>query len=610
MEAETKIPKNLVIVDCQKDFCNPDGSLYVPGADMVAKEIAAYLDWHYQNFDYITVIHDTHPANHCSFKENGGQWPVHCVKNTEGWRLHDAINDTLSYRTNSCNRIIFIEKGTDPDREEYGAFEDSLPHEYMRHCENIVVGVAGEFCVAETMKNLKKHGCHVSHIPGFIACIDPVEFAKHSAKFPKYSDAETPAPPKYKPLSKSTISIFDTDLYKFTVSYAYMTKYPHAVGTFSFCDRNKTKLTPEQLQELKNRMAEKMHYTENSFDVPIEWLTEKIPYIPQYYWEWLMYSFKLDYSKLNIYLDDDSCLQIECTDNLYKSTLYEIPVLYMVSEYLTDLEAKNFDSKDEFRKYCRTTCYRKTMEKIDRLQDNYDFVFSEFGTRRRASLEIQNLVVSLFADHLTPKQFTGTSNVLLAYLYDLTPIGTHPHEWFMFHGAQFGIRHANYLALEAWTDVYRGNLGIALTDTYTTDLFFENFSMMQAKLFDGLRQDSGDEYQFIDKAVKRYQEHKINPLTKAIVFSNGLNLDKGFDILEYGQNKVQCRFGIGTYFTHDLDLGYKPNIVMKLASCAMNNKAHALPAVKISDDEGKHIGDPEELEIALKIIDQVKRRNS
>lgn len=60
--------------------------------------------------------------------------------------------------------------------------------------------------------------------------------------------------------------------------------------------------------------------------------------------------------------------------------------------------------------------------------------------------------------------------------YDMRPMGTHPHEWFMFHGAQFGYKHANYMALENWVNVYDGDLGTALSDTYTSDSFLSNFS--------------------------------------------------------------------------------------------------------------------------------------
>lgn len=78
--------------------------------------------------------------------------------------------------------------------------------------------------------------------------------------------------------------------------------------------------------------------------------------------------------------------------------------------------------------------------------------------------------------------------------YGMKMMGTHPHEWFMFHGAQFGYKHANYMALENWVNVYDGDLGIALSDTYTSEIFLSNLSRKQAKLFDGVRCDSGNEF--------------------------------------------------------------------------------------------------------------------
>lgn len=83
-------------------------------------------------------------------------------------------------------------------------------------------------------------------------------------------------------------------------------------------------------------------------------------------------------------------------------------------------------------------------------------------------------------------------------------MGTHPHEWFMFHGAMYGYRQANYMALENWVNVYDGDLGIALSDTSYT--FMKNLSRKQAKLFDGVRCDSGDEYKFINDMISRYKE--------------------------------------------------------------------------------------------------------
>ena len=181
----------------------------------------------------------------------------------------------------------------------------------------------------------------------------------------------------------------------------------------------------------------------------------------------------------------------------------------------------------------------------------------------------------------------------------MKPMGTHPHEWFMFHGAMYGYKQANYMALENWVNVYDGDLGIALTDTYTSDVFIKNFSRKQAKLFDGVRQDSGDEYEFVNKMIARYKELGIDPSTKTIIFSNALDFEKAEDIALYCMTRIKASFGIGTNLTNDTE--HKPsNIVMKLTSCQMNANQPVYDCVKLSDDLGKHTGSEKEVEICLK----------
>lgn len=206
--------------------------------------------------------------------------------------------------------------------------------------------------------------------------------------------------------------------------------------------------------------------------------------------------------------------------------------------------------------------------------------------------------------HDCPQNFVGTSNCYIAYLRDIKMIGTFPHEWVMFHGAMYGYDQANYLALENWVNVYDGELGIALSDTYTSDVFFRNFSKKHARLFDGVRQDSGDPFQFINKCIDRYRELNVDPLTKTIVFSDSLDFKKAVDIFNCCKGRIKCSFGIGTNLTCDLE-GIKPsNIVMKLVSCQMNSKQPVKKCIKLSDVEGKHIGDPEEVALAQMIISQ------
>jgi len=220
---------------------------------------------------------------------------------------------------------------------------------------------------------------------------------------------------------------------------------------------------------------------------------------------------------------------------------------------------------------------------------------SDFGTRRRFSFDIQDKVVECLQKY-SGAYFKGTSNVYLAMKYDTTPIGTMPHEWFMFHGSMFGYRSANMKSLEAWVDVYQGSLGITLTDTYTTDSFLQTFSLKQAKLFDGVRWDSGDPLEFTDKIIRFYKENRIDPLSKTIVYSDSLNVDKVKEIKQYVNGRIHDAYGIGTYFTNDV--GANPiNMVIKLTEVKMRTGSPYQYAVKLSDVPGKHTGEPEEIEL-------------
>ena len=378
-------------------------------------------------------------------------------------------------------------------------------------------------------------------------------------------------------------TILDTDLYKFTTSYAYIKLFPYAMGTFSFKDRDETVYTEAFLNKLKAEVANLANVALT--DKELEYMTRNCRFLPRVYWEWLS-SFRFQPEKIDIYLDEEHHLNIEITDYLYKSTLYEVPLLAIVSEIKNQTQG-NVANPEEI------IC--KLSEKVV-LSNEHQLSFSEFGTRRRFSFDVQDRVISYLKK--SAHYCTGTSNCYFAMKYEMKMMGTHPHEWFMFHGAQFGYKHANYMALENWVNVYDGDLGIALSDTYTSDIFLTNLSRKQAKLFDGVRCDSGNELEFIDKLTARYKELGIDSTTKTIVFSNALDFGKALDIQKYCRGKIRCAFGIGTNLTNDT--GFKPsNIVMKLTQCKMNVNQEWRECVKLSDDIGKHIGSPEEVRACL-----------
>lgn len=390
-------------------------------------------------------------------------------------------------------------------------------------------------------------------------------------------------------------SIIDNDLYKFSTSWAYMKLYPEAKGTFSFCDRNNI-----VFNDIKGHLN-----TVNPNPIPIidllkmefsclcnlllsknekEWCVKHIPYVPEVYWEWLE-GFKFDYNKIKVWLDNERHLHIEVTDYLYKATLYEVPILAIVSELLSKRQGAINMS-----------------DVIDRLDTKINLAnannlkFSEFGTRRRYSASLHELIIQRLKEKC-PINCVGTSNVYFAKKYNMTPIGTFPHEWIMFHGAIWGYKEANYLGMRDWIRTYDGNLGIFLMDTYTSKVGLNNMSLKFAKLFDGVRQDSGDEYKIGNMVIDRYQELGIDPTTKTIVFSNALNFKKYADIAKYFKGRIKVSAGIGTNLTNDT--GIEPaNIVMKLSKCKINNNQNWQECIKISDDLGKHLGDSKEFEIA------------
>jgi nicotinate phosphoribosyltransferase len=256
----------------------------------------------------------------------------------------------------------------------------------------------------------------------------------------------------------------------------------------------------------------------------------------------------------------------------YLTVLWEVPLLAMISELYYQMmdQPAGGDWNDrlsaKFRRMTEAGC-----------------LVSDFGSRRRHSLAIHDQVVR------TMKGFNccaGTSNTHLAHKYNLTPIGTMAHEWIMAHACMFGYRRATPEMLKAWVKVYEGELGVALPDTFTTSVFLNDFNTLYAKLFDGARWDSGDWKWFTALMVGHWKQLRIDPETKAIVYSDALNDDRAIEIQKYAKNLVRPRFGIGTFLTNDV--GHTPlNIVIKLTKCDGHH------AVKLSDSPGKELGNPE-----------------
>ncbi|NYI50172.1 nicotinate phosphoribosyltransferase [Macellibacteroides fermentans] len=383
-------------------------------------------------------------------------------------------------------------------------------------------------------------------------------------------------------------SILDTDLYKFTTSYAYSKLFPRAFGEFEFVDRNNLHF-PAGFDKLVRRELESMADLFLTKEEEL-FLKNKLPYLPPTYIDFLK-GYRFDPAEVEVEMTDGK-LSIRSSGLLYRITFWETPILAIVSElYFREM---GVTPDVEYME-------RRLIEKAT-LMRGHGIVFSLFGMRRRFSFGVEDRITELLKLH-SGSNFFGTSNVYLAYKHNLNPSGTHPHEWVQFHGSIYGYKMANYMAMENWINVYDGDLGTVLTDTFTTDVFLRNFSKKHAALFTSLRQDSGDPFAFTDKAIRRYEELRINPKLKYIVFSDSLDVEKALKIKNYCGDKIGASFGIGTNLTNDVGNENVPlNIVMKLFRCKMTEKESWQHCIKLSDVDGKHTGSPDEIKLALQTL--------
>lgn len=376
----------------------------------------------------------------------------------------------------------------------------------------------------------------------------------------------------------------DNDLYKFTTMNAVQKKFPAASVVYTFINRGMSSFPAGFAQALRQEVNAMQHISMT--DQEEDFIRKKCYYFEPVFID-LLKGFRYNPEEVHI-AQNGGNLHVHVEGLWYRTILWEVPLMAIISELYFKMTGQKSDDYEP-RAIAKAKAFYDVGAEV-----------SEFGTRRRFSFEVQDKIVSILKQHCG-KYLNGTSNVYLAMKYNLTPIGTHPHEWFMYHGAHFGYRAANTLGLENWVDVYQGYLGIALTDTFTSDNFFSSFNSKHSKLFDGVRWDSGDPFLFTDKVLQHYAENRIDSRIKTIVYSDSLDLEKVKEIKKYVNGRIHDVYGIGTYLTNDV--GVKPlNMVIKIHAVKPVGHLNYIPAVKLSDVDGKHTGDPEEIEICLKSI--------
>lgn len=394
--------------------------------------------------------------------------------------------------------------------------------------------------------------------------------------------------------SANTDSILWADLYKFTMMWAVIKNFPQAIVKYQFFDRNNT-VYPEGFSYELRKIVDKYRNKTISPVRKKEFMAAS-PFLPAAFFDFIE-GYRYDPSEVGI-MQEGGKLKIEISGYWYRTILWETTLMEDICELYYKMTGLDDNScKDNIE-----LAIEKTAEKSKEFHFN-NIQVADFGTRRAKSKNHHENVVKTLSDSLLYKGLVGSSNVELALAYGIKPIGTYAHEWVSGIAAMFGYSHANKYAMEYWVSTYNGNLGIALTDTFTTDAFLEDFDSKYANLFTGVRHDSGDPFEFTDKIIDHYKKLGIDPTTKTIVYSDALTTELAVKISKYRSGEIRKSFGIGTHLTNDI-AGVKPmNIVIKLV------QINGMPTIKLSDSPTKHIGDEETIKFVKWQIDSKLKNN-
>lgn len=358
-------------------------------------------------------------------------------------------------------------------------------------------------------------------------------------------------------------SLLDNDMYKFTMQQAVLHNYSSAWVKYKFKCRNHEKT----LKKIENK--KEFLYTLNSNikslqDLKLQeselvWLQTLRFFKPDYIDFLERFEFNPFYVQCEI---KNGELGITVEGPWVQTILFEVPILSTVSELYT----KSFNEIHD---------PLSINDKINYLEGS-NFLFGDMGTRRRSSYQEQKEILTAVVKSRYP-HFTGTSNLHFARILGLTPLGTMAHEWVQAHQQLTNLKDSQKTALDVWAHEYRGDLGIALSDTLGFDKFLDDFDLYLAKLFTGCRHDSGDPFMWTDKLIEHYKKLGIDPKTKNAIYSDGLDFETADRLHYIYPDKINTSFGIGTWLTNNTVLT-PPQIVIKMVEC------NGYPVAKISDD--------------------------
>jgi len=392
-------------------------------------------------------------------------------------------------------------------------------------------------------------------------------------------------------------SLLDIDFYKFTMGQVIFNKHAAVIVKFRFTCRTKgaelTKVIP--IEELRAQLDHVQTLSMNNSE--LHYLRGTNEYQERMFSEdYLQFLKNLRLSGYSLSYEGDDII-LEFYGKWTAVTYWETAALSIINELYYRFQLAKMSPFEQDAVFA--TGVTRLMENVKELREYPELTFTEFGTRRRFSRDWQKYVTEVMANEL-PNQMKGTSNTKLAMELGLMPTGTAAHEMDMgysgiYHETEDIIRGSHQKFLNDWWEQYGWGLSIALTDTYGTDFFFRDFTIEMAKKSKGFRHDSGNPIAFGEKVIKFYQDLRINPKEKMIIFSDGLDVPTMIKIFLHFSGHIIVTFGWGTNLTNDLGLKAL-SLVVKL----VESNGHG--TVKLSDNLAKAIGKPEDIEMFKRIF--------
>jgi nicotinate phosphoribosyltransferase len=395
------------------------------------------------------------------------------------------------------------------------------------------------------------------------------------------------SPLTYGPLAEGMHISSGTDFYKFTMSQFAYEHEPGAQATLTYKNRGNEAIKDYvDIEYLQSRLDQ---FRERGFTGhELQYLSSLTKTDGSHLFsdEYVQYLATHELPPVNVTINDD--IEISTTGDWPVATFWETIIMSEVSEIYFEgyVRAHGLDVMEIYNEGDR-----RLSEKIKYLQEHPEIKVAEFGTRRRFSLRWQKHVIERLKNEC-PQNLIGTSNTGYADVEDLKPIGTYAHELPMTYAALADgrgedIRASQMQLVDDWLDFYGEDFAIALPDTFGAEVFFEDLGRERAERLVGSRHDSGDPIAYGRMVVNFYQTNGIDPTTKKILFSDGLDIPNTVDAIHREfEETIDHPYGVGTNLTNDL--GVKAlNQVVKVTA------VNGIGTVKLA--AGKHTGSPEQI---------------